>query len=46
MLMKFADDTKLEGVTNNEDGDLIQVDIEKLEKMVTKKPRRTYKNIF
>lgn len=45
MLMKFADNTKLEGVTNNEDRDLIQVDIEKLEKMVTKKTSRTYKNI-
>lgn len=33
MLMKFADDTKLEGVTNNNaDSGLIQMDLKKLGK--------------
>lgn len=33
MLMKFADDTKLEGVTNNDaDRGLIQMDLKKLGK--------------
>lgn len=32
MLMKCADDSKLEGVTNHEDRGLIQMDIKKLEK--------------
>lgn len=50
--MKFADDSKLEGVTNHEDRGLIQMDIKKLEKSqwwqkIPKKQKtsKTYKNI-
>lgn len=53
MLMKCADDSKLEGVTNHEDRGLIQMDIKKLEKSQwwqkknpkKQKTSKTYKNI-